>query len=335
MNDYGLYIVTTPTTSLHIGDVVRVVWQEPPNAFAYAVRHHGRDVVGKAYLRLPLSCLFAKHMPVMIHAFHEMEPFLVRAPHLVPDGGWLQFLHDAAIGTRFEPPHSWQFYAKCWHDDVSTGKTGGLHMSMHKHVRRSQLMVEYGVCGDSLLNTLPHTKQGILMYVGCMSAESASRTGDLCYDNSLALSFTALLVAYVETVSLVRRAVYEHLSHPYGGVDYAARQWDYAHTPYTVPFPIASQDHRPARTINIAEFARRKSRQWIEAESIANPVAWSAPVTTVDTNIRVGQRAMVRLARVGVRTWVHATVTSCSPLQFDVPVDRGSYAIINSRIVVT
>lgn len=332
---HGLWVVITPTNTLQCGDVVRVVWQEPPQAYGYLVRRaaSSKPLTTKTYMIMHVACLFAMHVPVMLSVKHDMEPYLVRSPHLVPVGGWMALLRDAGIGIRFDPPRSWQFYGQCWHTgDTLTGKTGGLHLSIHNNLRRSQLMVEYGVCGDSLVETLPHTRQGILMYVSCMNSATAARLGDVCYDTSMALSFSALLLAYIETLSLVRRAVYEHPHHPCGGVEYAARTWDYLHVPYTKPFPVASRDEHSARTINIAEFAQRKARIWLQAEQAANPGLWE-PSTTNVKGVAVGTRVPVRLWKPGVTTWVEATVISVHPLTFDVPISPGSMAFINSRIV--
>ena len=177
---YGVWLVITPTDTLESGDMVRVLWREPPHAYGYLMRRGGsraelprRDMADKLAARMeicmemPLSHLFAMDVPRALPArdpHHEMESFLVRAPHLVPDGGWVTFLRDAGVGVRFTPPRSWQFYGKCWDDSVTTGKTGGLHLSIVDTTRRCQLSVEYGVCGDSLMG-LPNMKAGLLMYI--------------------------------------------------------------------------------------------------------------------------------------------------------------------------
>ena len=344
---HGLWIVTTPLNGLHTGDVVRVVWQEPPTARCYLVRRAGctdananaNAIVTRNMITLPTTHLFAIHIPTVLmepmENMEHMEPFLVRASHLVPPGGWMAFLRDAGVGTHFTHPRSWQFYAKCWDEDVLTGKTGGLHMSLYNNnSRRCQLLVEYGVTGDSLVDTLPHTRQGVLMYVSNMNTEAASRTGDVCYETSTSLSFSALLLAYAETLSLVRRAVYEHPTHPCGGTDYAARVWDYTHVPYTHPFPVACAAENPPRTVNIAEFASKKAKVWLAAENAANPDAWALPPPLDLVNVHVGMRMPMRLVQSGVTVWVNAKVTGVKPLAFDVPVTSNCLmGVIDSQFV--
>jgi hypothetical protein len=353
-NMHGLYIVITRNEELEVGDVVRVLWAEPPLiACGYLMsrssscgnempRRDLADMLARkrriVTSKLPISHLFALDIPFMLHPRHEMEPFLVRAPHLVPPGGWAAFLRDSGVGTHFSAPRSWQFYGKCWHDgDMVTGKTGGLHMSLHGHTRRCQLLVEYGVCGDSLVNTLPHTKQGVLMYVSNMNTESAARSGDVCYESSMSLSFSALLLAYVETLSLVRRAVYEHPTHPYGGVDYESRDWDYTHTPFTSPYPVACLNNKPVRTVNIASFASKKAAIWLDAEKSANPEAWTCAPQLCSKDVHVGMKCAVRMWSLGVTTWVNTHVTGVDEngcVTFDIPIPAQTLGLIGSKVVV-
>jgi len=344
---HGLWLVTTPTSSLRVGDLVRVFWQEPPVAQGYLMRRATSrtplpvraeaDALArkrKIITALPLAHLFAIHIPPMLTFGHDMEPFLVRAPHLVPGQGWMHLFTAAGVTTLFTPPRSWQFHATCWHDSPLTGKTGGLHMSLHENTRRCQLLVEYGVCGDSLVGTLPHTKQGVLMYVSTMNAEAAARSGEVCHESALSLSFSALLLAYVETLSLVRRAVFEHPLHPYGGVDYHAREWDYTHTPYTKPFPVACLDDRPARTINIAEFAKKKAEVWLRAEVAANPMAWTHPLPPLGPkDVRLGMKVPIHVKSRGVDMWVEACVTNVDPVEFDIPSASTCFGVVDSQVV--
>ena len=353
---HGLWIVITPTATLHIGDLVRVLWQEfPICAQGYLFRRAGSSmpllcrrqadalaVEKKLVMDLPSTHLFAIHIPLMLPQTdglrNEMEPFLVRAPHLVPYGGWAALLQHAGVGTRFTEPRSWQFFGHCWDPDSTlTGKTGGLHMSLHETTRRCQLLVEYGVCGDSLVHTLPHTKQGVLMYISNMNTDDAARSGDVCHESSLSLSFSALLLAYAETLSIVRRAVYEHPTHPYGGVDYPAREWDYTHTPYSKPFPVASPACKPLRTVNIAAFASKKAELWIRAEVISNPAAWAPPPTLEVDDVHVGMKMPLRLWHPGVTQWVSARVTHVDTnegvVSFDVPLTPHCLGMIGSRVV--
>ncbi len=352
---HGLWVVVTPSPTLNRGDLVRVLWQEHPlcaqgylfrraNSRAPLPNLQQADAAATQHgllMDLPITHLFAIYVPLMLplttHHMY-MEPFLVRAPHLVPDQGWLALLENAGVGTRFTEPRSWQFYAKCWHDDsVVTGKTGGLHMSLDGTKRRCQLLVEYGVCGDSLVDSVPHTKQGVLIYISNMNTQASQRSGDVCYESSMSLSFSALLLAYVETLSVVRRAVYEHPTHPYGGVDYPARAWDYHHTPYTKPFPVASPLTKPPRTINLAEFARKKARVWLKAEQAACPAAWALTPSLNASDVYVGMEMPLRMCHPGVTTWVRAVVTRVSDTEgvvFDVPPTPHCLGVIGSRVVV-
>ena len=348
---HGLYIVITPTPEFQLGDVFRLLWSEPPDmAWGYLMcrRGWGRLFPSRAQAdslaathklvttNCPLAHLFALHVPVMLSPHHEMEPFLVRAPHLVPSGGWAAFFRASGVGAHFSAPRSWQFYAKCWdEDDVLTGKTGGLHMSLHGSTRRCQLMVEYGVLGDALLNTLPHTKQGLLMYMSTMNTQSAARSGDVCYETSLSLSFSALLLAYAETLSRVRRAVYEHPTHPRGGVDYAAREWDYTHSAIT-RYPVATPPDKPARTLNLASFAAGKAAMWLRAEKLANPTAWASPPALCSKDVHVGMKCELRMWSPGVTTWVDACVTGVDEggkVSFDVPLSPQCLGLVASKLV--
>jgi len=333
----GLWLVTTPINELQVGDLVRVVWMEGEHAMGYPV-----DDPQKVAVPLPSAHLFAVHVPricIPSNVTQNIEPFLVRSPHLVPDGGWTHFLEHAGIGMQFSSPRSWQFYAKCWHDTTITGKTGGLYMSLQHTTRRCQLLIEYGVCGDSLVDTLPHTKQGLLMYISSMNTQSAAESGDVCYESSLSLSFSALLITYAETVSLVRRAVYEHPTHPYGGMHYTACNWDYTHVPYTKPFPVAG--NKPtARTLNLFTLARKKAQMWIHAETVACPAAWTLPRQLHARDVHVGMKIPLRLAHKGVAMWIEVQVLSVDVhtgnVEFDVNIPRKTHTlcVVNKHVML-
>lgn len=350
---HGIWVVTTPTDMYSTGDLVRVIWQEPPIAFGYLMRRASSrvplpdrtDADALAYksnliTQLPIDHMFAVHIPVAMRHGADIEPFLVRATHLLPVGGWNKLLEQAGIVTCFTPPRSWQFHAKqCWGvKSVYNGKTGGLNMSIKDRTRRCQLLVEYGICGDSLVNSIPHTKQGVLMYVSTTNTESASRSGDVCYETSLSLSFSALLLAYIETLSLVRRAVFEHPFHPNSGIDYPSREWDYAHVPYNKPFPVACLPNSPARNIDISQFAAKKAKMWLCAEASANPTAWTRPYPTLTPRtVYIGAVVCIRIQKHGVMTWIAAHVTDIDKdgkIQFDTPHDVDNcIGVVGSQVV--
>ena len=352
---HGLWIVTTPDaeSGLDVGDLVRVLWREAPYAHGYVMRRAAdraafpcrvaADAMAATHglARLfPLLNLTALHVERMLEPEAELfklEHYLVRASHLVPANGWRTYLEHAGVGAHFTPPHSWQFYGRCWGLGTLSGKTGGLHMSINAaNVRRCQLSVEYGVCGDSLMGVMPGTKAGVLLYISNMSIESAVRDGDVCTETSLTLSFSALLLAYAEMLSIVRRTVYEHSTHPCGGVDYAARAWDYSHVPYRNPFPVHTpRVDKPTRTLDLAEFAAQRAQLWLEAERAACPDAWTSQHSMLSTDrVHVGMPLAMRLRASGVDAWVAAEVTCVDPLEFDVSVPTHCLAIVDDQVVV-
>jgi len=152
----------------------------------------------------------------------------------------------------------------------------------------------------------------------------------------MSLSFSGLLLAYVETLSLVRRAVYEHPTHPYGGVDYPAREWDYTHTPFSYPYPAACLNGKPARCVNLASFAAKKAAIWVEAEKTANPAAWASPPRICAKDVHVGMKCALRMWSPGVTAWVDARVTGVDAtgcVTFDMPAPPQCLGLIGSRVV--
>lgn len=282
--------MSTPFEELCVGDVVYV------------------DVKGsdawEGERRIPASHLTPVHpvpraLPASSHHHADMDPFLTR--DMAPLHGWESYLYGSGVRGTFRAPCSWQFSFGT-PDAPLVGKTGGLHMSQNKDgSRRCQLSVEYGMYGDSLVDTIPHTKAGVLMYLPNMG--------------SLSMSFSALLIVYVESVSLVRRAMYKNSSHPLGGRAYPGIEWDYSHVPYTTPWPVFSSS---VKSVCLSEFAERRARVWIQAEQAASPDRWKPHIPRTVPHLRPGDTIHVRHEAPGVTRWVRATVKSTNPLVLDV-----------------
>jgi hypothetical protein len=175
--------------------------------------------------------------------------------------------------------------------------------------------VEYGICGDSLIDTIPGSKAGVLMYLPNMKPES----GDVQHETSLTLSFSALLLAYIETVSIVRREVYRTPHHPRGGQMYTSIEWDFTHAPFTKPWDVFSTGTHKTRDINICDFAKERAALWLQAERIASPDSWKESVPRC-VGLSKGDRVSLRLYNPGVTNWVGAVVVDESGPEFDVPI---------------
>ena len=173
------------------------------------------------------------------------------------------------------------------------------------------------------------------MYLPSMSSVSNGMAGqDVCHETSLTLSFSALLIVYVETLSLVRRAVYETPYHPCGGKMYSSVAWDYSHVPFSSPWTVCTNPGTKQRNINLSEFASKRAVVWLRAEREASPESWKEPVPlTVDLGLSVGDSVSLRLQKSGINTWIASIVTRTSPhLAFDVPCPPHTLCHTNSRI---
>ena len=305
-------VVTTVVghLSLDVGDTVRVVyctddmaWCDLNTRFAWVPRCHLHPV------HLPVS------LPTRSRHKH-MESFLTKADHLTPDNGWAMYIYASGVTSMFNPPRSWQFSIH-----GKSGKTGGLHMCLNADgSRRCQLSVEYGVCGDSLVNTIKGSKAGILMYLPNMNPETNSRSGqDVHHETSLTLSFSALLLAYIETVSLVRKEVFRTPRHPQGGKMYPHAEWDFTHVPFNKPWMVFATSKTRTREIRIDRFAQGRASVWLQAERAASPESWKDTVPRV-IGLTKGERVHLRVQGPGVINWVGAVVTDPEGPTFNVPV---------------
>ena len=311
------------------------------------------------HIKVPRHHMISLHDPRdawgddAIHNLKQIHPelpnYLVRTPRLVPTDGWWPYLRDCGIRMYFTPPSSWQFAASCWEAHISAPsdterhnnthlcrpfKTGGLHMSEGKPpraVRRCQLSVEYGLKKDSFMGVAPGMKAGVLVYVGNMSCEDAFRTGDICYDTSLTLSFSALLIAYIEMVSVVRREVYASNGHVFGGLNYCSKFWDFTHVPYTTPFPLACPASRAPRTIDLAAFARERALVVLEAERMASPTTWAVCSSDTAAALSPGTRVAACYREKGIRVWLRVTIVDVTPV---VRVDLTPHPQPGSLLVV-
>jgi len=301
---YGKWMVTTPVESLKIGDVVSMLWQEPAENVCEVLATGETLKIGLDYI-FPLL----PRAPMFLNGTNMIE-FLTSSAELVPDEGWSQYLTKSGVNTWFTPPSSWQFSAVFWDpSERRCGKTGGLHMSFRKHMRRCQLCIECGVSGESLMGSLPGTKAGVLLYIANMNTATACGVTDVCYETSLSLSFSALLITYVELVSEVRKRVYEHPYHKYSGVHYLCQQWDYDHKPFQKPFPVYTRPGKRCRGLNLFQLAVEKANLWIQAEQAVNGSQWQKKESLlVPLYFYPGQKLVVRVSEVGVVLWMTAEV---------------------------
>lgn len=322
---WGLWMVTTVIESkgLDVGDRVRVLHvSDKGDAYGYLLcRAKQPRWVSPCYDAdkearslglcewVPLSHLWVLRVPrnmPPISKHSDMEPFLTHAYHLKPTSGWLSYVNGSGISASYKPPLSWQFFSSVGGD---TGKTGGLHMTQNSDgSRRCQLSVEVGVCGDSLVNTLAGTKAGVLMYLPNMDIGINAKGGeDVCYDSTIALTFSALLIVYIEALSIVRREVYMNPYHPKGGIEYPGLEWDFHHTPFTKPWTVASQHKSP---INLYQYAKERARAWIQAEMAASPVSWKSPPPGLNQMVVVANEPVaIRLKKRGVDQWIQTMLT--------------------------
>lgn len=307
MDITGLSLVTTVVThlGLGVGDVVRVVHCTDDMAWC-----------GDEFGWIPRSHIYPMHVPVVMRN-SPMESFLTKTSQLSPDEGWAPYLRASGVRSVFKSPRSWQFSANGWGEKA--GKTGGLHMRVNPDgSRRCQLSVEHGICGDSLIDTIKGSKAGILMYLPNMNPETNSLAGhNVSHETALTLSFSALLLAYIETVSIVRKEVYRTPHHPRGGQVYANIEWDFTHLPFHKPWMVFAHPKSNAREVRIDSFAVERAAVWLRAERVAVPDAWKDPVPRA---LAKGTRVSLRLHEPGVHNWVGAVVTDEEGPTFDVPV---------------
>ena len=320
---WGLWMVTTVLESkgLEVGDHLRVLYcSDKGAAFCYLMcraknprwaspmydaDEHARSK--RICHWVPITHLWVLHMPRTLPPMSDMakmEPFLTKSSHLIPPEGWVSYLNASGVKATFKPPMSWQFGGVCWGRKRS-GKTGGLHMTLNSDSsRRCQLSVEVGVCGDSLVDTMPGTKAGVLVYLPNMNIMANGKQGeDVCYDSTISLTFSALLMVYTEALSIVRKAVYVNPRHPRGGVEYPNIEWDFFHTPFTKPWVVG-----PNKTpINLHLYAKERARFWIQAEMVASPLSWTTPPsrTPEDKNDPLA----VKMEKRGVNTWIQSSTS--------------------------
>jgi len=322
----GLWVVTTPVgpKQLRVGDVVRVlVSTEGGVGLGYLMSRASdplwtRDLPRadkQAKVRnicewVPMAHLCVLDMPRCLPRASEngdMEPFLTKSPHLVPDGGWARFLEGAGVMGAFKPPSSWQFSARCWDKRLVTGKTGGLHVTMNPDSsRRCQLSVEVGVCGDSLVDTISGSRAGILMYLPNMSVMANAPQQDVCYDSTKTIAFSALLILYAEALSIVRKEVYTTPHHPMGGQPYPCMEWDFAHVPFSKPWTVSTSS-KNKHTVDIHEYARERARAWVRAEMVASPESWKPAPTNPHTTTTTSGPVYAMTSKRGVNRWVRAS----------------------------
>lgn len=262
---------------------------------------------------VPETHMWVIHRPVALAAYSrhvDMEPFLTRTPHLMPAEGWLSYMDGSGVKAFFVRPCSWQFCTSSSPevDHLLCGKTGGLHLAENKNgSRRCQLSVEYGVMGDSLVDTTESTRAGVLMYLPSMDVAANAAAGeDVCYESNLTLAFTAILIAYIETVSIVRKIVYSTPQHPLGNQPYACMQWDFSHTPFETPWTVASA-HKKHKSKNLYKFALERAARWVAAETVARPEHWKPPVPAPPPPPDDDTVVDVRVHKAGVCTWLRLT----------------------------
>ena len=171
--------------------------------------------------------------------------------------------------------------------------------------RRCQLSVEVGVGGDSLIETIPGSRAGVLLYLPTMSIMANGTDGqDVCYDSTLTLTFSALVILYTETISIVRREIYNTPQHPMGGRPYPGMQWDFAHIPFSSPWITASAK----KNINIHEYAKERARAWLRSEVDASPDSWKPRIPTAPKPIiEDHEHIVVRKQKRGINRWEHTT----------------------------
>lgn len=242
-------IVITPLRQYNVGDVLTVQRVLNNNALLLTTG----DVVPPFYT-LPLNPHPKRHFTMTF----------------TPEEGWDAYVRAAGVYIKHYGNNGIQFYARFWGDTLA-GKTGGLHMSpMGSCVRRCQFSVETGVRGANLRHVIAGTKAGMLVYVGNITNDTLQPCG---LESTARLSFTALLLTYVEMVSEVRRRVYSEPSHPLHGIDYESRVWDHTHKPTSAYFYVHSKTGTP-RKVFIRELAHRRAENWILLEQIRAPSEW-------------------------------------------------------------
>jgi len=320
----NMWLVTTPYEDLSIGDTVHPVRVRNDKLFCFPSGKTRDDAQW-----VPTAYLDPMHYPSALPPGHiHMEPFLTRTPSLTPQHGWAAYTRDSGVKGVFRAPRSWYFVMREGFSENAKhcGKTGGLHMSQNEDgSRRCQLSVEYGVCGDSLIQTIPGSKAGVLMYLPRMGGEM-----DTCNESPTTISFSALLIVYIETVSRVRREIYANPSHPYGGRMYRGIEWDHTHVPFSKPWPVTSDT---GRVINLHTFSQRRADVWLQAERIASPDMWKCSVSriipTPSPTLSKGDIVHVRFSAHGVSRWVETTVHDVNPLVLDTPYEPGCVGYIH------
>lgn len=313
-----MWLVITPFKELSVGDTVTPVRVHTDRLFCFPSGGTKDDAQW-----VPTAYLDPMHAPTALPAnspHAHMEPFLTRTPSLMPVRGWDSYIRGSGVQGVSRSPRSWYFMMvpRPGVDSQCAGKTGGLHMSQNEDgSRRCQLSLEYGVCGDSLMQTIPGTKAGVLMYLPSMGGAM-----DTCYESAMSMSFSALLIVYIETVSLVRKAIYATPSHPLGGRIYGAVEWDHAHVPFSTPWPVASDT---GRTINMRAFVERRVEVWLQAERVAAPEAWKprARRMTPSPTIDKGDTVYIRFDAHGVSRWEETAVRDVTPLVLTTPHEPG------------
>lgn len=307
LRNSNMNIVTTVVGHLNlgVGDMVRVV--------------HGTDDMAwcafdDRFAWIPRAHLYPLHVPILLNPGSphiRMESFLTKTSQLTPDEGWSSYIHASGVSSVFKPPRSWQFGASGWGEQ--SGKTGGLHICLNPDgSRRCQLSVENGICGDSLINTIQGSKAGVLMYLPNMKPESTGNE----HETSLTLAFSAILIAYIETMSIVRKEVFRATHHPHGGKLYPNIEWDFTHLPFSKPWMVFASR---SRYINLGEFAKARAVVWLQAERAASPDAWKDGVPR-NVGLTVGERVQLRMQAPGVANWVEAVVTDTAGPTFSVTV---------------
>lgn len=353
-DNHGLWLVTTPIASkgLYVGDMLRVMFRTSSDiAWCYLMRRAKSpnwpvdildvDTVAKQrrlFAWVPLSHMWVVNTPRAVPSVSEhssMDPFLTKSPHLFPDGGWLPYLIGSGVKGSFKAPKSWQFRARGF-DKKLIGKTGGLHMSENGNAsRRCQLSVEYGIRDTSLMNTVPGTRAGVLMYLPNMYVRSNGEDGqDVCYDTSVTLSFSALLIVYAEAVSIVRKTVYSNPSHTYGGKHYDHIRWDFAHEPFSKRWVVSGRCGSK-KSINLYEHASKKANTWIQAEIVSSPELWKASISSqVQLRIPQGGSVMVCTRVKNGMKWVHTSLLDDTTMTFTDRIQPNSLCNYNGQFFI-
>lgn len=298
----------TPVYNYTIGQVVVMKWYEPESNLCLPM-NSARTV--------PLLHFF----PLWTHEERpELPPCLQRmcatADEFAPHEGWKDFLEQSGITVHSKSAGSYLFFAQFFNEsnvvESGVGKTGGLHMSFNtkRNQRRCQLCVERGTLGQNLQNTLRGTKAGILLYVTNVDVALFSKYATLHADTSLSLSFSLLLLTYAETVSLVRKHIYEHRVHPYGHQEYKARMWDYTHVPYYKRY-VLGRNH----VVDMSSIAHEAAQKWILAEKHVHPQLWKHQVVDINELMKDTTDCCVRILVNGEPVWIRTNINQVPLLE--------------------